>query len=416
MRYLFGDSTPFPLPFDFLRTLEAFMAAGTRVVQAEHRAQKVASGAFAARIERAQGLEKVVKLHGTILGALDESVTPNHPLAAEYAKKLTQRAAGLLNEQRAGIDEANERDDDRVVAERERANKEIESHLRTFFQVARLPILGTHLSTTLVEGRPDARASLVHPGNIAVAFTLSTARSPAWGAPRKLSELIGPTELLLSIKKSWIGNKVTLEPMRLDEWVIGSADLGEAAATIAVRKKPDQKDTLIVRLKRDQGRISALLDRPGDPNASLVPPTAEPSDLPHLERLWTALSGKFDDIIEERAAITSISLDGEDVLKRGLGQKLVERIVSVLAPTALEVARRSPNAAELSLKREGEGGRREELYLKREQLLGALDPLPRDGRAVFAPLGLDDWVPAETARPPLVSLTEEISSFEVDEG
>jgi hypothetical protein len=60
--------------------------------------------------------------------------------------------------------------------------------------------------------------------------------------------------------------------------------------------------------------------------------------------------------------------------------------------------------------------RREELYLKREQLLGALDPLPRDGRAVFAPLGLDDWVPAETARPPLVSLTEEISSFEVDEG
>jgi hypothetical protein len=204
--------------------------------------------------------------------------------------------------------------------------------------------------------------------------------------------------------------------MRLDEWVIGSADLGEAAATIAVRKKPDQKDTLIVRLKRDQGRISALLDRPGDPNASLVPPTAEPSDLPHLERLWTALSGKFDDIIEERAAITSISLDGEDVLKRGLGQKLVERIVSVLAPTALEVARRSPNAAELSLKREGEGGRREELYLKREQLLGALDPLPRDGRAVFAPLGLDDWVPAETARPPLVSLTEEISSFEVDEG
>src|SRR5688572_23228587 len=119
MRYLFGDSTPFPLPFDFLRTLEAFMAAGTRVVQAEHRAQKLANDAFAARIERAQGIEKVVELHGTVLGALDESVTLKHPLTVEYAKKLTQRATGLLNEQRAGVDEANERDDVRVAAERE---------------------------------------------------------------------------------------------------------------------------------------------------------------------------------------------------------------------------------------------------------------------------------------------------------
>src|SRR6185369_7995458 len=95
--------------------------------------------------------------------------------------------------------------------------------------------------------------------------------------------------------------------------------------------------------------------------------------------------------------------DGEDVIELGLGQRLVERLVGVLAPTALEVARRSPNARELSLKREGEGGRREEIYLKRDQLLGALEPLPHGGRAIFAPLGLDDWVPSATTRPPPVS-------------
>jgi hypothetical protein len=416
MRYLFGDSTPFPLPFDFLQTLEAFMTAGTRIVQLEHHAQKLADEAFSARIERAQGLEKAQQLHGSVLTALDESLVPKHALAVEYAKKLTQRATGLLNEQRTAVEEANERDDARVVAERERANKEIEGHVRKFFQVGRLPTLSARLCTALIEGRPDARASLLHPGNIGVSFTLSTAKAPAWAAARKLADLIGPTELLISIKKSWIGNKVTLEPMRLDDWVIGAAELGDAAATIALRKKPDQRDALIFKLKRDQGRLSALLDRPGDANASLVPPVVEASDLPHLDRLWAALAGKFDEIIEERAAVTSVSLEGEDVLKRGLGQKLVERIVSVLAPTALEVARRSPNRSELSLKREGEGGRREELYLKREQLVGTLQPLPREGRAVFAPLGLDDWVPPETARPPQISVSEEITSFEIDEG
>src|SRR6185503_7300875 len=32
MRFLYGDSTPFPLGYNFLATLEAFMAASTRMV------------------------------------------------------------------------------------------------------------------------------------------------------------------------------------------------------------------------------------------------------------------------------------------------------------------------------------------------------------------------------------------------
>ena len=36
MRFLFGDSTPFPLGYNFLATLEAFMASATRIVQLEN--------------------------------------------------------------------------------------------------------------------------------------------------------------------------------------------------------------------------------------------------------------------------------------------------------------------------------------------------------------------------------------------
>ena len=35
MRYLYGDSAPFPHSFNFLSTLEAFMAAAARIVQLE---------------------------------------------------------------------------------------------------------------------------------------------------------------------------------------------------------------------------------------------------------------------------------------------------------------------------------------------------------------------------------------------
>jgi hypothetical protein len=419
MTYLFGDSTPFPLPFDFLRTLEAFMIAGTRVVVLEHRAQTLADETLAARKERAQGLETLVELHQMVLLSLGESAVPQHPYTVDYAKRLTEQAVTLADEKRRSVKECDDEEEARVRRERERTNEEIATHLRTFFQVARLPALGTRLATTLLEGRPDARVSLVHPGGIGVSFTLGTAKAPAWNAPRKLADLAAPLELKVSIKKSFFGGKISREPMRLDDWVLGSAELDETTATIAVRKRPDQKDTLIFKLGRTGDTLSADVDHPGDANAVLVPTMADATDLPHLDRLWTALSATFDEILEERSAITKVSLDGEDVLERGLGKKLVERLVTVLAPTTLEVARRSPNARELSLKREGDGGRREELYLKRDELLGMLQPLSRAGRAVFAPLGLDDWVPAVTMRPPQVSVldrVEELFSVDLEEG
>ena len=419
MRYLFGDSTPFPLPFDFLRTLEAFMTAGTRVLLLEHRGRKLSEETLATQLERAKGLETLSRFHEAQMRSLGEALVPKHPYAVEYAQRLAEHALSLVTEQRRSVQESNERGEARVRSESDRTGEEIATHLRTFFLTARLPTQGKRLSTTLVDGRPDARASLVHPGGVGVTFTLGTAKAPAWSAPRKLSELVGHIELTVGIKKSWIGNKISREPVRLDDWVVSSADLDETTATIALRRRPDQKESLIFKLRRDEAGFGANFEHPGDPNAELVPSAAEASDLPHLERLWTAIAATFDEILEERTAITAVSLDSEDVFEQRLGQKLVERLVMVLGPTTLEVARRSPNQHELSLKREGDNGRREELYLKRDQLLEGLQPLPREGRAVFAPLGLDGWVPATTMRPPNVvpseMRVEELISIDIEE-
>jgi hypothetical protein len=276
-----------------------------------------------------------------------------------------------------------------VHGERERVDGEIGRHLRAFFQDARLPVVGTWLESALVDGRPEARASLTHPEGIGVSFTLGTSRAPSWSAPRRVADLVGHLELVVGIKKSWIGGKVRREPVRLDDWVVGSAELADDAATIALRRKPDQKDTLVFKLRRDAGGFAADVAHPSDPNAGLLPSAAEPADVPHLERLWAALRATFDEVIEERAAILRVSLDGEDAVSNRRGEELVTRIVGILAPITLEITRRSPNAHELSLKRETVEGRREELYLQRAALLAALEPLPPEGRRIFAPLGLD---------------------------
>ena len=56
MRYLYGDSTPVPLAYDFLGTLESFMTAATRAVKAHDDAVALEAKAAEAQKTRLAGI------------------------------------------------------------------------------------------------------------------------------------------------------------------------------------------------------------------------------------------------------------------------------------------------------------------------------------------------------------------------
>ena len=121
-----------------------------------------------------------------------------------------------------------------------------------------------------------------------------------------------------------------------------------------------------------------------------------------VEKLWQAIRAECQALMDHKERLTKLELDGKDVFAEHLALDLVRRLVATFAPTAKEIAARSPSAEELSLKTESEDGRREEIYLKKEEIFRKLQPLPASGREVFAPLGLESWVPAVSMRPPPV--------------
>lgn len=417
MRYLYGDSTPFPLPFDFLRTLEAFMTAATRVLLLEHAVRRLELETKAAKEERALGLAVVSKFHESVLRSLSESAVPQHAFAIDYAQRMAERAVGLIGERRSAVKDGDDRGEAAVAREHAKAAQETRALLSTFFQSAELPTQSTRLATSLVDGKPEARAHVVYPSAIGASFVVGTSKLGAWSAPRKLGELAGHLELSVGVKKSWIGGKVSREAVRLDDCILSGAELDGDAATLTVRKKLDQKDHLVFRLRRENGAVTGEVENPGDPNAAQLPPALEGADLPPLERLWIALESSLGELATDRARLVRLTLDDEDVFEQSLAHELVERLAGVLGPTAQEVLRKSPNQEELSLKREVDGGRREEIYLKRATLLTSLQALPHDGRAVFAPLGLADWVPPATGRPPEATLSdvEVLSSIDLED-
>jgi hypothetical protein len=150
-------------------------------------------------------------------------------------------------------------------------------------------------------------------------------------------------------------------------------------------------------LKRLEERLTAEVHHPDDAEAeSGLPAVLDQSSAVEVERLWQLLRAGCGPLLGKKKRLVRLTLAGEDVLGGDLGTPVVALVVGVIAPVVAEVARRSPNAHELSLKVENDSGRREEIYLRKAQLISALASVTPKVRRVFDPLGLIASDPRET--------------------
>lgn len=412
MRYLYGDSTPFPLGYNFLTTLEAFMTASTRIVQLDLEGQMLAKQREEIAQNRVKGLEALEQFHNVVMRAVQDTAQKvQHQHALEYARTVAEYATHYIEEHRRSTLAANERESLQVRGEVDRRAAEMRAQLEAFLKVARLPVLKTKLSIRLNLDGKDARhtgtAAFEHPDGIATSFTIAPHRTTAWNSPRKVSDFVEGVDLKVGVEKSWLRGTVTAKQLSVDDWTIMQFEMSDEAFELVLRRKLTEKEMLVFHIRRnDAGGISGTVEHPGAPGAEALPGNLGGQDVNQIERIWIALKQSTRDVLEQKEQLLNVSLDGQPVFENGLALPFVIRLVAMFGPTVREIAKRSPNEFELTLKTEAEGGRREELYLRKEALISTLQPLPAKGREVFAPLGLDKWLPSMTAAPPAVTVSE----------
>lgn len=402
MRFLYGDSTPFPLGYNFLTTLEAFMASATRIVQLDTEARGLARQTEEGAQQRLRGLDALEQFHTVVMRAVtDTAQKVQHQHALEYARRVSEFASGYVEEHRRGVTAENERDAQHCHLDNDRRIGEQRAALDRFLKAARLPVLSTRTSLRLVgEGKDasyQATAMYEHPDGIQTSFALAPSRTTTWSHPVRVGELADNVELMVGVDKSWLRGTVTPKQVSVGDWTIASVEAGENVFELSLRKN---KEALSFRLRRTEAGLTGQFEGAQGAEGNLGA-----ADLGQLDRLWTAIRTASRDVLEQRDALVSVTLDGAPVFETGLVLPLVVRLVNMFAPTVREISKRSPNEFELTLKIENDGGRREELYLRKEQLVGQLQPLSAQGRHVFAPLGLDTWVPGTTMSPPPVVAT-----------
>ncbi len=387
MKYLYGDSVPCPIQYNFLTAFETFVDAAAQTVRLDQEITQVEAKIAAGAASRERALEIVEEFHGKAMANLEELRKHyDDPNSAAYARQVREHADTLVTEARTNCRLANEKEAKEHGSEFDRRRKEISTAIERFLKTELMPVLGWSVTMRLTDGQNQLTAILSHPGDVITSFSIGTGQTFNWQSPVRVASLVQGLDLQLGIRKSWITGSVARSAVSLDDFLIGGFELGDDTAEIRLRKRAEQPDSFVFKLERRAEKLLVELQRPGEEDDTVT--DLDEEDRARLEKLSQMLRQSVKTTLRFRTRLLSVRVGGQDLFEAKRLRPFLERVIEGIAPIVQQIIEHSPNPNELSMKIESDEGRREEVYVRRESLVAKIEVLDDSGRAVFAPLGL----------------------------
>jgi hypothetical protein len=124
------------------------------------------------------------------------------------------------------------------------------------------------------------------------------------------------------------------------------------------------------------------------------------TDIDTLQRLWDRVEDTIADLILQRKRIILATLEKKPVRELERPQTLAEALLEAVGPLAREMRRRSRVPGEITLKRELGDGRREELFIPKQQLAEKFETLSPEHKRLFDIYGLEGTAEVVTTERP----------------
>ncbi len=387
-RYLYADSDPFPYEYDFLGTLRGFLTCASECLVAASQIERLHDEVRRVRDEATQAVELLESFGADLSRAIDAMIRRGEggDVVEEVARRIQAHATSSIHDAKVGRRSAVKRLEEETGAKVEAQRATIRQSVSKFFIQHHVDFQKSSFRLSLEDGGYVMRAICQSPTNVEIAYRLDVERSEGWSHPRKVADVVrDELELQVGMKKKFLKRDLTREIVRIGEYYVAGADLDPDRAVVRLRKKADSPaDHFVLEMRRGNGEASMEIVRPDHDDPSPFP--AVPDDTAKLERLWSALDRAAGETLVHREAVDWVRIDGKDLYEHDLVDLMVDRFVDLYAPVVAEISNRSASDKELSLKRELDGGRREELYLRKDDLAELLAPLDEEKLRLFARL------------------------------
>lgn len=418
-RFLYGDSEPFPGGYDFFAALRQYVTAVAQALALSHEADELERSLGDRAQEHLYAIEAIQAFFSSVSDGIAERAARSGAaqIVGPYASELLEQADRIGANAKALRAKELDGTSGEVTAKIRERRAQIRSVVADYLLTDPLPVLSWALSMNLAGDAPSGQVLLEHPANVSTSFGLELSRDANWSRPRRLGDLSPGMVLQVGFKKAFLRSSLHPDVVALDEMVIASLELGPDSMDLHLRRRADApRDSFVIAVDPDEsGNAVVKITRFDDRSGSSEPPfESTGEEAQRVLDLVTVLRGECGALIAHKKRLMSAQLDGHDVFERGLVPVLLARIGQRLVPVAAEVSRHSPNPSELSLKLERDGGRREEVYLKKAELIALVTPLPPEAQQLFAHLAFMPPMaaPPRASEPPSVEIDVDDSGVE----
>jgi hypothetical protein len=174
----------------------------------------------------------------------------------------------------------------------------------------------------------------------------------------------------------------------LEEYDIIEVDSSQSRQRLVLRRNAKAKHSVMLTLAdpSQSAPTVALLDEHDEVAGEIHQLHAD--EIGEVSKLWNLLLENLTPLVKSRCSLSKISFGNRDISNFSHPSEVAETLLQQVAPLAREIRLRSRVPGELILKRATTKGRREEIFMSREDLQKQYESLPDQYRRVFDAMGL----------------------------
>jgi len=389
MSRVYGDSTPFPHDLDYIQMLRDGIDCAVRLLSAQH--------SIRVALQRADAAEKVKQHEASELDALFDRVqSATTSSLSEGLDRTVRTAAQIVAGARSMVDAAVRDLDANVAVEvgqarhiMEKAREITASAIEQYLEQHSGP--GSRLCLQLLAGNDtnSGHVTVMTPYGVNAVFGAAIPPNHPWARPRRVGDVVGNIEIPMPKESGWLSKRVEMTPVRLERFFISDVMLSGRSGLLRLRRGAASGSGYQLRVELDNGMQLSMSPvgedgRTDDSQPLVLEGNAQTSML----GLWKNVVASCRDLVNVRRRMVSAAFGDRPLLELETPRVLAEALVGDMAPTVVEISKRSGAPGELVLRRNLGEGKREETYCTHSELLEKVLVLPPDLRSVFASLNL----------------------------
>lgn len=395
MKYLYGDSTEFPLEFDFLEVLDKYVDTSVSTIKLENDVFESKEEIMDRRRLKNSVTTEMDIFHVAVKKAISEAVgkSKEPEKIAEHAQKSKDFLDNYTREGKETFSNEIFQEIAQFEKEIDETDEQNRKTMESFFILDPIPIINKKYSVNAEKKKYLSKIQNECEGDITYIFNVASSEIPFWSRLVKASDFLEGVKIPAKMKKHMLKKETEPELITLDDYTLTNLVFSENELEVVFRKDLDAQSERF-RLKMNfmeefnaevyyAQRNGVEKNIKGDPELKAV------LNILRLHEFGNNIIKALTDLYDERDVLDSLTYRAKDVFEENLIFDLMQKVAVIFAPTITEIKKRAPSKSEISLKTEDETGKRKEIYLKISQVQEKLSSIGEKGDKLYELLEIE---------------------------